>query len=193
MHRRGAKNASARALDHFIGSQAFIAAARLGHLCIEEVEDDAEHGGKWLSGRYLFTDAKPSIKARQPTIAYRTGVVLTPYLDPDSDEPIEAPVIRWEGESELSADEAIAASRASVSKARGPNARDFLLDILAGGKVPQKTVIERGAGHGFSYKQLWRAKNALGIEDVREKGVKSGPSYWALPGHAAPEVEQSDK
>jgi DNA polymerase len=175
------KNVGQRALDHFIGSQAFIAAARLGHLCIEEVTEDAEGGGKQPSGRYLFTDAKPSIKAKQPTLAYRIDVVQTPYCDPDTDEPIEAPVIRWEGESELSADEAIAASR--PGKARAPTARDFMLDILAGGKVLQKTVIERGAAKGHSYKQLWRAKDALGVEDFREKGVKAGPSYWALPQH----------
>jgi hypothetical protein len=88
------KNVGQRALDHFIGSQAFIAAARLGHLCVEEVEDDTEHNGKQPSGRYLFTDAKPSIKARQPTLAYRIGVAETDYLDPDTSEPIEAPLIR---------------------------------------------------------------------------------------------------
>jgi hypothetical protein len=47
-----------QALDHFIGSQVFIAAARLGHLCIEEMTEDAEGGGNQPSGRYLFTDAK---------------------------------------------------------------------------------------------------------------------------------------
>jgi hypothetical protein len=107
------KNVGQRALDHFIGSQAFIAAARLGHLCIGEMTEDEEGGVKQPSGRYLFTDAKPSIKARQPTLAYSIGVVVTEDCDPDTDEPIEAPVIRWEGESELSADEAIAASRPS--------------------------------------------------------------------------------
>ena len=35
-----AKNAGQRAIDHFIGSQAFIAAARIGHMCIEETEDE---------------------------------------------------------------------------------------------------------------------------------------------------------
>jgi hypothetical protein len=180
------KNVGQRALDHFIGSQAFIAAARLGHLCIEEMQDDAEGGGKQSSGRYLFADAKPSIKAKQPTLVYRIDVVTTSYCDPDSDEPIEAPVIRWEGESELSADEAIAASRPTKTS-RSANARDFLQDILAGGKVPQKTVIERGAAKGFSYHQLWRAKDALGIVDYKEKGVQGGPSYWALPQRMEPD------
>jgi hypothetical protein len=182
------KNVGQRALDHFIGSQAFIAAARLGHLCIEEMAEDTEGGVKQPSGRYLFTDAKPSIKARQPTLAYRIGVVETDYSDPDSDEPIEAPVIRWEGESELSADEAIAASR--PGKAKAPNALDFIRDILAGGYVLSKTVIERGAAKGFSYKQLWRAKDALGVEDFKMKGVQAGPSYWAFPEYVPDEAER---
>jgi hypothetical protein len=114
-------------------------------------------------------------------------VVKTEYLDPDTEEPIEAPVIHWEGESELSADEAIAASR--PGKAKAPNARDFLLDILAGGKVPQKTVTERGAAKGFNYKQLWRAKDALGVVDFKEKGVQRGPSFWALPQHTPDETD----
>jgi hypothetical protein len=59
-----------------------------------------------------------------------------------------------------------------------------LSDILAGGKVLQKTVIERGAAKGFSYHQIWRAKAALGVVDFKEKGVQAGPSYWALPQHA---------
>ena len=182
-----AKNAGPRALDHFIGSQAFIAAARLGHLCVEEMEDDPERGGKRPTGRRLFTDAKPSIKSRQPTLVYRIEVVETKCTDPDTAVPIEAPVIRWEGESELSADEAVTAGK--PTKARGLNAQEFLLDILAGGPVLQKTIIERGAARGFSYKQLWKAKGPLGIEDFRERGLKSGPSYWAFPQHVPPDTE----
>jgi hypothetical protein len=92
-------------------------------------------------------------------------------------------VIRWEGESELTADEAIAAARPTKTP-RSANAREFLQDILAGGKVLQNTIVERGAAKGFSYKQLWRAKDALGFIDYKEKGVQGGPSYWVLPQYA---------
>jgi hypothetical protein len=135
------------------------------------MEDDSEPGGKHPTGRRLFTDAKPSFKARQPTLIYRIEVVETECTDPDTGMPIEAPVIRWEGESELTADEAVSAGK--PSKSRCLNARDFLPDILAGGPVLQRTVIERGAARGFSYKQLWKAKDALGIQDFRERGLKS--------------------
>jgi hypothetical protein len=49
-----AKNAGARALDHFMGSQAFIAAARMGHLCVDEIEQDAS-GNRRPTGRMLYT------------------------------------------------------------------------------------------------------------------------------------------
>jgi hypothetical protein len=95
---------------------------------------------------------------------------------------IKAPVVRWEGESELTAEEALAASRPTKGS-RGPNAKEFLADILISGPLLQTTVVERGAERGFSYTQLWRAKVALGVEDFKEKGVQQGPSYWALPQH----------
>jgi AAA domain len=63
-----AKNASSRALDHFMGSAAFIHAARIGHICVPEMQDH-ESAGKRETGRYLFTNAANNIAAKQPTLA----------------------------------------------------------------------------------------------------------------------------
>jgi hypothetical protein len=35
-------------------------------------------------------------------------------------------------------------------------------------------------------------QEALGVEDFREKGVKAGPSYWALPQHVPEETEERE-
>jgi hypothetical protein len=43
---------------------------------------------------------------------------------------------------------------------------------------------------GFSLDQLRRAKKALGVEAFRKKGLKAGPSYWALPQDVPPESEK---
>jgi hypothetical protein len=51
------KHSSSRAIDHFIGSQAFIAAGRIGHACFEEMDEDGD-GEKRSTGRILFTNAK---------------------------------------------------------------------------------------------------------------------------------------
>jgi DNA polymerase I-like protein with 3'-5' exonuclease and polymerase domains len=73
------KNASTQPLNHFIGSQAFIASARIGHLCIAEMEED-ENGNKIPTGRRLFTNPKINIAARQPTLAYSIKIV---DIEPD--------------------------------------------------------------------------------------------------------------
>jgi len=57
------KHATQRAIDHFIGSQAFIAAARIGHMTIEEVSED-EYGNKTPTGRGLFTNPKNNVSER---------------------------------------------------------------------------------------------------------------------------------
>ena len=181
-----AKNAGQRALDQFIASQAFVAAARLAHLCVEEMEESED--GKHPTGRRLFTDAKPSIKARQPTLIYRIDVVEIDRADPDTGLPIEAPVICWEGQSDLTADEAVAAGK--PIKSRGPNARDFLLDVLTGGPVLQKAIVERGAARGFSTDQLHRAKRAIEVVAFKQRGAgRDSPWLWALPQDVPEEVE----
>ena len=102
------KNASARALDHFIGSQAFIAAARIGHLCVAEMEETEE--GRGPTGRRFFTNPKINIGPRQATLAYRIGVVDVGF-DEEANTVISAPVIQWEGPVDVTADEALAASK----------------------------------------------------------------------------------
>jgi hypothetical protein len=154
-----AKNASSRALDHFMGSAAFIHAARIGHICVPEMQDH-ESGGKRESGRYLFTNAANNIAAKQPTLAYKIDVVEVGC--DGNGKTIAAPVIRWEGEVAIDADEALAATK-STKASRG-TAQDFLSAILANGPARQTLIVERGAERGFSDDQLHRTKRALGIK-----------------------------
>jgi hypothetical protein len=184
------KNASARALDHFIGSQAFIAAARIGHLCVAEMED-GENGAKRETGRCFFTNPKINIGARQPTLIYRIRVVELDDIDPDTAEPITAPVVCWEGEDDITAEEALSAARPSKTK-RNNSPREFLDDILMNGPVPQQMIMERGAERGFSPDQLRRAKKALDIEAFKQKGkgAKDGPWYWPRLGDVPHDAEK---
>jgi hypothetical protein len=78
------KHATQRAIDHFIGSQAFIAAARIGHLAIEEVDDD-----KVPTGRSLFANVKNNVSRKMSTLAYR--IVEKPLADG-----ITAAGVTWE-------------------------------------------------------------------------------------------------
>jgi hypothetical protein len=169
------KNASQRALDHFIGSQAFVAACRIGHVCFPEMELDP-NGHKHETGRGLFTNPKP-LGPKQPTLAYRI-VVADAGLDTDTGLPLTAPVICWEGVVDITADQANAATRGS--KAVPPDPKEFLLTILTNGSVLQSKIIERGQQCGFSEDQLKRAKDKLNIKSIKTGGSGS-PWMWALP------------
>src|SRR5262249_52675594 len=92
---------------------------------------------------------------------------------------ISAPVVRWEGEVALTAEEALAATK-STKASRG-TAQDFLSTILANGPARQTLITERGAERGFSVPQLRRAKAALGVKAFKKRGEKDAPWLWALP------------
>ena len=80
----------------------------------------------------------------------------------------------WEGEREITAEEALAASKPTKG-GKGRSAKDFLTDVLISGPVLQKMVVERGAERGFSLQQLKRAKTTLAVEDIQEKRVAEWP------------------
>src|SRR5262249_35185112 len=116
----------------------------------------------------------------QPTLAYRTEVIPVGF-DEGEDSVIEASRIQWEGEVEINADEALAATR--TTKANRGEPKDFLLTILTNGPVLQSKIIERGQELGHSLDQLNRAKRALHIQSVKQ--TMDGPWMWALPEDAA--------
>ena len=175
------KNASQRALDHFIASQAFIAVPRIGHLCVPEMESDPS-GNQHETGRKLFTNPKNNEAGKQPTLAYRTEVISVGF-DQDQDVIIEASRIKWEGEVEINAEEALAATR--TTKANRGTPQDFLKIILTNGPVLQSKIIECGQECGHSVDQLNRAKRALHIKSIKQS--MDGPWLWALPEDALKE------
>jgi putative DNA primase/helicase len=79
------KSSSQKAIDHFIGSQAFIAAGRIGHVCIEEIDKDGDK-----TGRILFANAKNNPHTKMPTLAFRVVEEIIGQ-DEDSRLPITAP------------------------------------------------------------------------------------------------------
>jgi hypothetical protein len=173
-----AKNAGQRAIDHFIGSQAFIAAGRIGHVCAEEMREDDSTEQMVPTGRILFAHAKHYPSAKMPTLAYRQGV-LTVGIDERSREPIEAPHVVWEeAPVNISPDEAVG-MRDKKTDGSQSKVREFLKGILAGGKpVAQKYIAEEGKErHGFTEKQLRTAKEKMGI--VSDKTLDGWT--WALP------------
>jgi hypothetical protein len=79
------------------------------------------------------------------------------------------------------ADEVIAAPSASSKTAARDKAKDFLLQILADGKmVSVKDVQLQGEAVGLKYRTLCTAKAELGVQSEKGKG-DDNHWYWVLP------------
>lgn len=167
------KNAGGRAIDHFIGSQAFIAAARIGHVVIEEVDGEDKR-----TGRMLFTNPKNNPHQKMPTLAFRKTSTIV-GRDEATGNTISAAYVTWEGTVDISADEAVAATMAKATGKRTDAALAFLIEVLAGGPVPMKEIEEKGAQRGLNVDQLKRAKGKLGI--ISDKSGFEGAWVWAMP------------
>ena len=118
------KNAAARAaIDSFIGSQAFIAASRVGHYCISELGEEDDRGRRRPTGRVLFTTVRCSHAATPPTLAYRIETVCIGW-DAKHERDIIVPRIVWEREPvDITADDAIAANKSLPATAARPGPR----------------------------------------------------------------------
>lgn len=170
------KHSTQRAIDHFIGSQAFIAAARIGHMAIEEVDED-EYGHRMPTGRSLFTNPKNNVSRKMPTLAYRIA-------EKQFDGGIKAAYVIWEDIVDITADQAVAAA-VPAKKIKSENVVEFLFDILVNSPVPIEIIEQRAITHGFSKTQLKYAKRKMGVVTFKEKAFQ-GRWFWAQPQHAPP-------
>jgi hypothetical protein len=177
-----AKNViSQKALDFFIGSQAFIAAGRIGHVCIPKYVDD-EDGASVKTDTVFFTHAKHSLSKTMPTLAYSIEEIRIPD-DTISGLPILVPRVVWTGEIiDISADEAVAASinhDAPVAKRDRDQDRlqNFLIELLRDESKPAKECEEAAVAAGFTEKQIRKAREKLGIKTTKKKDVW----MWQLP------------
>ena len=191
------KGASSRAvLDNFIGSQAFIAAARCAHYCVEELGEEDDRGFRRPTGRVLYTVPKYSHSASVPTLAFRKEIVQVGN-DPTTGEAIIAPHIVWEGVVDLTATEAVETNKPATRdgrKARAAPVREFLRDMLANGPVERTTVIECGADEGFSKEQLKRARQAIdGVAYKRRGEDRDAPWMWCLQKDAPADADTADE
>jgi hypothetical protein len=166
-----AKKPGPKALDHYIGSQAFIAAPRLGHICIPEFEE-GEDGRPKATGRFLFATPKHNIYFAMPTLAYR--------LVSASVGEIGISRVQWEEEVSVTADQALAATATAAKSKASDGVVTFLLDMLAGGPLPKRLIDERAAQRGFTADQLRRAREKAGIQTSKETGKKDGAWFWSL-------------
>ena len=145
-------------MDQFVGSQAYITAARIGHLCVPEIQPD----GIKPTGRSLFTIAGTNHK-KMSSLAYR---IETQWLMPKAPAGDRAAAIRarasavedvpfivWEGKVGISADDAIRATR-TKPKPRSSEVDEFLHSVLKGGPASADDIYKEGKAKGFSQHQV---------------------------------------
>jgi len=59
------------------------------------------------------------------------------------------------------------------------NIKTFLVNVLANGPMLTTAIVEQGAAHGFSKKQLIRAKEQINVVAFKKRGKFDGPGAVA--------------
>jgi putative DNA primase/helicase len=167
------KGAGQSAVNSFIGSIAFVAAARAAFIVTRD-PDNAD------PARRLFVQAKNNLAPDAGGLAFRVEQRLV-------GKDIVASATTWEGERiTRTADEILSAGRESMERPERTEAEDFLRDVLADGPRPSTEIEAEAKGAGISWRTVRRAQKTLRIEPYRKAEVgdglgKSGRWYWSLP------------
>ena len=167
------KGAGQSAVNSFIGSIAFVAAARAAFIVTRDPDNSDP-------ARRLFVQAKNNLAADAGGLAFRVEQHLI-------GKDIVASAITWEGERiARTADEILQANREGNEKPKRAEAEEFLRDALADGPRPSTEIEAEAKGVGIAWRTVCRAQKALGIKPYRRAEIgdglgKSGRWYWSLP------------
>lgn len=175
------KGAASNAMRAGGGSIAFIAAARVA-MVVHLHPEDSE---------------KPHHERRRVLACVKNNLAPHPasrlfQLDkPDAE--IGHPVIRWVGETALSADDLNAANSTLDPEERSAakDRAEWLREVLADGAVESKELFKLGRESGHHERNLRRTAKALGVCVRREGSGKAHRSFWELPGSFTPALRTS--
>jgi putative DNA primase/helicase len=163
------KGTGTTAINRFIGSIAFVAAARAAFMVTRDAEDEI---------RRLFLPVKNNLAPLGKGLAFR--LEQRPVADG-----IVGSWVAWETETvTITADQALqAADDRGGGGGAGADAEDFLRDALADGAIAVKDLQADAKQAGLSWATIRRAKDRVGVVAKRESHGRDGGRRWtwAMP------------
>jgi putative DNA primase/helicase len=161
-------------------SIAYVAAARHVYAVLDDPED---HTLK------LFVKAKNNLAPEKITaLKYGFGVNTNVGHDTKLNLDISAPYIMWMAQTDIAANDAMAAADGHSSSAKR-EAREFLQEALREGPVLQQEVIADAKANGISQRTLRRVKEDLKVQSYKARTANGG-WMWELPKmHTPPQRE----
>jgi putative DNA primase/helicase len=158
------KGTGTTAINRFIGSIAFVAAARAAFMVTRDAEDEI---------RRLFLPVKNNLAPLGKGLAFR----LEQRLVADG---IVGSSVAWETETvTITADQALqAADDWGGGGGAGADAEEFLREALAGGAVAVIDLKADAKEAGLSWATIRRAKDRLGVVAKRESHGRDGAGRW---------------
>jgi putative DNA primase/helicase len=165
------KGGEASAINRFIGSIAFIAAARAAFVVTADPDSD-------IPGRRLFLPVKNNLAPKGDGLSFQ----IEQHMIAGN---ICASMVEWGGDTVTKTADEILSAGAEDSPQRA-EAAEFLRVCLADGPKPSKEIEAEAKGAGISWRTVMRAKGDLGIvcnpkAVTREGGPPINKWFWSLP------------
>jgi putative DNA primase/helicase len=162
------------AINRFIGSVAFVAAARAAFMVTRDADD---------KDRRLFLPVKNNLAPLGDGLAFRLEQRI---VGDDPGKSIVASSVVWESEPvQKTADEALQAvedNAGGAEKGARDEAEKFLRDRLRGGPVSAKDIRQEANANCIAPRTLARAKKALSVTTSKGAFEGEGSGWnWSLP------------